>query len=150
MLEFGTSKTSARPFLFPALEKSKAVIRARFATALDKVIDRAAKTLSVTNKGELFKEYPLVALELPSSARGKDPVATQVKEKVALKGSERVAFGGRDYAGSERWILLGLTNAIIRSAATDGSAPPPGIIVSQEDIEEIFPLVARGTSVTIR
>jgi hypothetical protein len=27
---------------------------------------------------------------------------------------------------------------------------PPGIVVTQEDIEEIFPLVSRGTSVTIQ
>ena len=114
------------------------------------VLDRGAKTLSVMNKGELFKEYALLALDLPASARGKNVVTSQVKDKIALKGSERVAFGSRDYAGSDRWIMLGLTNAVIRSAPVDGSAPPPGIIVSQEDVEEIFPLVTRGTSVTIQ
>ena len=41
MLEFGTVKIAARPFLFPALEKSKAFIRKRFDQALDKTIDRA-------------------------------------------------------------------------------------------------------------
>lgn len=42
MLEFGTTKMAARPFLFPALEKSKPFIRARFDQALSKTIDRAA------------------------------------------------------------------------------------------------------------
>lgn len=119
------------------------------------VIDRAAKTLSVMNKGQLFKEYPLLSLELPAAARGKDPVETKVADKIALNGPNRVAFGARDYVGSERWVMLGLTNAVIRGqpdadASGQASAVPPGIIVSQEDIEEIFPLVTRGTSVTIQ
>ena len=41
-LEFGTRKVAARPFLFPALERSKPWIKDRFDRALDKVIDRAA------------------------------------------------------------------------------------------------------------
>jgi LysM repeat protein len=114
------------------------------------VIDRTAKTLSVLNKGLLFKEYPLLALELPAAARGKSPVQTQVKEKIALKGPDRVAFGSRDYTGSERWIMLGIPNAVIRGQFDPTAAMPPGIVVSQEDAEEIFPLVTRGTSVTIQ
>jgi hypothetical protein len=119
------------------------------------VIDRAAKTLALTNHGQLLKEYPLLALDLPAAARGKDPVATQVKDKVALHGAERVAFGGRDYVGSERWLMLGIANAVVRGRpdpdASGQPAPmPPGIVVSQEDIEEIFPLVSRGTPVTIQ
>lgn len=43
MLEFGTSRMEARPFLFPALERSKPKIKARMEAALDKTIDRAAK-----------------------------------------------------------------------------------------------------------
>lgn len=43
MLEFGTSKMAARPFLFPALEKNKQKIRKRIEAALDKTIDRATK-----------------------------------------------------------------------------------------------------------
>ena len=42
-LEFGTSKMAARPFLFPALEKSKPRIKRRIESALDRTIDRAAK-----------------------------------------------------------------------------------------------------------
>lgn len=114
------------------------------------VLDRQAKTLTVLNKGQLFKEYPLLAMELPGSARGKAAVQTQIKDKIAIKGADRVAFGSRDYAGSERWLMLGLTNAVIRGKPDDGTAMPPGIVVSQEDIEEIFPLVAQRTSVTIQ
>jgi LysM repeat protein len=114
------------------------------------VIDRQAKTLSVLNKGQLFKEYPLLALDLPGAARDKEPVQTQIKDKIAIKGAGRVAFGSRDYVGSERWLMLGVTNAVIRGKPEDSSTMPPGIVVSQEDIEEIFPLVAQRTPVTIQ
>lgn len=43
MLEFGTSKMAARPFLFPALEKNKEKIRKRIEASLDKTIERATK-----------------------------------------------------------------------------------------------------------
>ncbi len=107
------------------------------------------------NHGQLLKEYPLLALDLPSAARGKNAIPTQVKDKVAINGAGRVAFGSRDYVGSERWLMLGVANAIVRGRpepdANGQPAPmPPGIVVSQENIEEIFPLVSRGTPVTIQ
>lgn len=40
-LEFGTRHIAPRPFLFPALERSKAFIRARFEQALAKTVDRS-------------------------------------------------------------------------------------------------------------
>ncbi|MGH8046145.1 MAG: LysM peptidoglycan-binding domain-containing protein [Chthoniobacterales bacterium] len=119
------------------------------------VVDRTAKTLSVINKGKLFKEYPLLSLDLPVAARGTNPVQTQVKSKLAFKGADQIAFGSRDYVGSDRWIMLGIANAVIRGLPepdATGAAPamPPGIVVSQEDIEEIFPLVSQKTPVTIQ
>lgn len=119
------------------------------------VLDRKAKTLSLLNKGQLLKEYPLLSMELPGAARGKDPVTTAVKDKIAINGTERAAFGSRDYVGSDRWLMLGMANAVIRGRpeldASGQPAPmPPGIVVSQEDIEEIFPLVTRNTPVTIQ
>jgi HK97 gp10 family phage protein len=43
MLEFGTPKMAARPFLFPALEKSKAWIAARLQDAVRRGIERAGR-----------------------------------------------------------------------------------------------------------
>lgn len=119
------------------------------------VLDREAKTLTLLNKGQFFKEYPLLAMNLPGSAKGKAPVTTSIKDKVAIKGAERAAFGSKDYVGSERWLMLADGNAVIRGRpepdANGQPAPmPSGIVVSQEDIEEIFPLVSRGTPVTIQ
>jgi LysM repeat protein len=119
------------------------------------VVNRTAKTLSVLNKGKLFKEYPLLALDLPPTARSKNAVQTTVKSKLAFRGPEQVAFGSRDFVGSDRWIMLGIANAIIRGLPLDDQGNPqqqlpPGVVVSQEDIEEIFPLVSQRTPVTIQ
>lgn len=118
------------------------------------ILNREARTLTLFNRGVFFKEYPLLAMELPAAA-AKGEATTDVRDKVALRGGDRVAFGSKDYVGSERWIMLGVANAVIRGRPEPGAdgqpAPlPPGIVLSQEDIEEIFPLVSRGTPVTIQ
>jgi HK97 gp10 family phage protein len=43
LLEFGTTKMAARPFMFPALEKSRAWITGRLQDALRRGIERAGK-----------------------------------------------------------------------------------------------------------
>lgn len=111
------------------------------------VVDRAAGTVTLFNKGEFFKEYPTVALKTPGVSKS---AKTKVADKIALHGSNRVAFGEKNYAGSERWVMLGSAGLAIRSAPDGTEPPPPGIIVSQSDIEEIFLLVSRGTPVTIQ
>ena len=111
------------------------------------VVDRKAGTVTLLNKGQFFKEYATVALKTPgvsSSAK------TKVTDKIALQGSNRVAFGDKNYSGSERWVMLGSAGLVIRSVPEGAGAPPPGIIVSQPDIEEIFLLVSRGSPVTIQ
>ncbi len=118
------------------------------------VIDRAAKTLTIFNDGQFFKEYPLLAFEVPSMRSG-GPFETEVGEKLAQRGSDRVPFGSREYVGSDRWLMLKQSGVVVRGfpELTEDGQPntlPPGIVVSQEDIEEIFPLVARGTPVTIQ
>jgi len=103
------------------------------------IVDRASNTLTLTNRGEFLKEYTL-----QSSVPGSSAVDTVVKDKIAVRDGKRVVFGGKDYPGSERSILLEQGNLTIRSSG--GS----GVLVSQEEIEEIFPLVSRGSRVTIR
>lgn len=106
------------------------------------VVDRATSTLTLFNKNVFFKEYPLLA-PVPGSAS----VDTTVREKIATRDAKRVIFGGVDYPGSERTISLEQNAPSIRGgSATTGGA----IVVSQYDIEEIFPLVTRGTRVIIR
>lgn len=118
------------------------------------VIDRAAKTVTLQNAGAFVREYPVVSLKLPPSAASGN-VVTKVNDKLAMKGNARVAFGTKDYDGSDRWIMLGLAGVAIRGTpapAADGSpAPmPPGIVLDPADAGEIFVLTTRGTPVTIK
>lgn len=111
------------------------------------VVDRKAHTVTLLNDGEFVKEYPTISLKTGGVAGG---TQTKVADKIALQGSNRVAFGAKDYAGSDRWVMLAASGLAIRGMPPAATAPPPGIVVSQPDIEEIFLLVSRGTPVTIQ
>ncbi len=118
------------------------------------IVDRQAMTLTLLDQGQFFKEYPLVALDAPSLKSGA-AVQSEVTDKLALAGSNRVTFDSKDYIGSDRWIMLKQNGVVIRGlpespGAGQPAAVPPGVVVSQEAIEEIFPLVSRGDAVTIQ
>jgi len=115
------------------------------------LIDPATSILEVWNDGEFFKQYPILSFRVPGDASG---MATEVVDKLAMKGNTRVAFGGADYTGSDRWIMLG-RGITIRAMPESGAggeavAIPAGIVLSRADVEEIFALVRRGTPVTIQ
>jgi LysM repeat protein len=115
------------------------------------VADRGANTLTVLNGGEFFKEYP--ALGFRVNLPGSKPVEAKVADKIAVKGEKRVAFGDRDYVDSDRSILLSSGGVMIRGlpeGVTDAGAMPAGIVLSREDIDEVFLLVSKGNPVTIR
>ncbi len=110
------------------------------------VVDRQARTVTVFNHGEFFKEYPATSVKIPGSAA---PIKTKVADKLALQGTIRVPFGDKNYPGSERWLMLGTSGVALRGLSeADGSAPA-GIILSPADMEEIFVLVSQGSPVTI-
>ena len=111
------------------------------------VVDRKAGTVTLFNKGQFFKEYRTLSLKTPGVATS---AKTKVADKIVLRGSNRVAFGDKNYSGSERWVMLGSAGLAIRSLPEGAENPPPGIIVGQDDIEEIFLLVSRGSPVTIQ
>jgi len=116
------------------------------------VIDRAAKTVTIQNAGAFVREYPIKSLKIPPTS---GTVQTKVSDKLAMKGDTRVAFGTKDYEGSERFVMLSLQGVMLRGApapAADGSEPPlpPGIVLEPADAAEIFLLTTRGTPVTIK
>ncbi|MCK9590361.1 MAG: LysM peptidoglycan-binding domain-containing protein [Terrimicrobiaceae bacterium] len=118
------------------------------------VVDRAAMTVTLQNAGVFVREYPVKSLKLPASA-STGTVQTKVGDKLAMKGNARVAFGTKDYEGSDRWVMLGLPGLVLRGTpppAADGSEVPmpPGIVLDPADASEIYVLTARGTPVTIR
>lgn len=121
--------------------------------AMSVFVDRASKTLTLLDEGNLFKEYPILALKIP--VKEGTTVDTTVSDRLAMRGSDRVAFGSGGYAGAERWLMLGSNGIVIRGVpeSADGEAPasmPPGVILDAADMAEIFPMVSRGATVTIQ
>ena len=76
------------------------------------MVDRKAGTVTLFNKGQFFKEYRTLSLKTPGVATS---AKTKVADKIALRGSNRVAFGDKNYSGSERWVMLGSAGLAIRS-----------------------------------
>ena len=111
------------------------------------VVDRKSGAVTLFNKDQFFKEYRTLALKTPGVATS---AKTKVADKIALRGSNRVAFGDKNYSGSERWVMLGSAGLAIRSLPEGAESPPPGIILAPADMEEIFLLVSRGSPVTIQ
>jgi len=111
------------------------------------VVDPKGRTITLFDGGAFFKKYPIVSEKMGRSA-GKG--TTKVTDKLALQGSDRVAFGSKNYAGCDRWIMLGRPGLVIRGLPEDaGETPPAGILLSPSDLEEIFLLVSPGVPVTI-
>ena len=118
------------------------------------VVDRKAHTVTVMNGGVFVREYPVKALKLPASA-ATGSVQTKVGDKLAMKGNARVAFGTKDYEGSDRWVMLAPGGIVLRGTpppADDGSETPmpSGIVLDPADAAEIYVLTTRGTPVTIK
>lgn len=112
------------------------------------VVTRSAGTVTLYNREEFVKEYAAASLKTPGLAAA--PVETKVVDKFALQDDKRVAFGEKNYAGSDRWIMLGASGLVIRGApASSGGPPPAGILLAPADLDELFLLVSRGTPVRI-
>lgn len=86
------------------------------------VVDRAGKTVTLLNAGAFVREYPILSLKLPPAAN-QGAVETKVTDKVAMKGNVRAAFGTKDFEGSERWVMLGVSGVVLRGAPTPPPAP---------------------------
>lgn len=114
------------------------------------LIDRKNHTLTLLNHGQFFKEYPILALKV-GNLPPHGTVQSKVTDKLAMQNGKRLAFGDKDYFGSERHILLAHSGLIIRSAPqnTPQDQMPGGIVLAAPDIEEMFAMVNRGTPVTI-
>lgn len=111
------------------------------------VLNPKKRTITLFDHGEFFKRYSIVS---EKAGRSAGPGTTKVSDKLALQGADRVAFGSKNYVGSDRWIMLARPGLVIRGLPEDaGETPPAGILVSPTDIEEIFLLVSRGVPVTI-
>lgn len=119
------------------------------------VVDRKSQKVVLLNKAKFFKQYKPTSWNLPVT-RTTGPIKSKVSDKIAWKDGKRVAFGSKEYAGSTRWIALGVTGYTIYSEPLDGavpsklSTPPTGIALRPEDAEELSTLLSKHVPVIIQ
>jgi len=108
------------------------------------VIGKSEQMLRLELGGLFFKEYPVVRFVLPPQL--KPPVKTEIKDRVAWFGENRVLFNDKNYLKSKKWIQTAHPGLIIRPFnGSDGGQQDFGILVAPEDMEELFTLVRVST-----
>lgn len=121
--------------------------------AFSLVIERKEKRVILFNHGTFFKQYKPRTWEIPAARGG--PVKTTVSETIAWRNGERVAFGTKEFAGSQRWITLAAAGYTLYAepaadAGDKATKPPGGIGLDPAQAEELATLVGRGVPVVIQ
>lgn len=114
------------------------------------VASRAEGRLFVLNGEEILLAYPLTFSRVPDSAVGE----TKVREKMALQGGNRFAFGTPGFITADKVITLEGSAPGFRVlpqdlAASTSSTLPAGLLLAPADLEELFLITQRGTPVLI-
>jgi LysM repeat protein len=113
-------------------------------------IGLATKDVTLLNHGAFFKWYQPLDFHLPANLH---PGQLKVIGKEAWSAGAPVAFGGKNYLGSSRWIVLS-GNVTIYSETNPANPnvqkPKSGIEISLDEMEELYSLVGKETPVTIR
>lgn len=114
-------------------------------------VDRESQTLTLQNHGEFFRAYRLLSVRLPSTPAG-SPSQSAVRETLVEADGKRLVFGDKNYAEGKRSIILSGSGVAILTAPAETPAEgmPPGILISESDMADIFVLLRRGTPVTIK
>jgi hypothetical protein len=114
-------------------------------------ISLANKDLTLLNHGVFFKWYRPTDYHLPANVT---PGQYKVIGKDAWSAGAPVAFGGKNYLGSSRWIVLNTGNITIYSETNPASPnvqkPKSGIEISADEMEVLYSLVGKDSPVTIR
>ncbi len=114
------------------------------------VIDRKQQTVLVLNHSKFFKEYHAASWSVPPVKKGQEkaPIAAKVGAKIAWHNGARVAFGTKDYAGSERWVEI--TSRGYTLYTEGGKKPTVGIGIAPDDMEELSTLLSKNVPVSIQ
>ena len=115
-------------------------------------VDRTTGTLRLDNRGAFLREYPLLSARLPGLPAD-TPAETRVVETVVNDANgRRVTFGQKNYDEGTRQIVLSSPGQSISGAdpGTPEAELPPGLVVKNTDLGEIFVLLRRGVPVTIK
>jgi LysM repeat protein len=108
-------------------------------------------TVTVFDGEALFKEYKILDRNLPADIKA--PVSTTVSERVAWHGDQPVNFTHPGYMSCAKWIRTGKIGLFIRQAdpGSDGGGEsrPYGVMVANEDLEELFTILRNGSKVDL-
>jgi len=107
------------------------------------ILDRKSHTITILNKGMFFRDYKVLSFKAPAA-----PANAKVTDKFAMLDSKRVPFGDKNYAQGDRVLMI--SGGVTIRGGAEGATMPAGVIVSPDDIDEIFLLVSRGTAVTMQ
>lgn len=140
----------------------------------DLVVDVSGKTVTVMREGRFFHQYSAIDLQLPPNL--KIPASLEVASKSAINLADGKVANPVTVAfiSAEKRIVLNrkgtsstalmISAPTVVKAQTDPSAPPKaipvdadeldsapttGLFLMAEDLEEIFPLLRRGSTVTL-
>ena len=114
------------------------------------VIDRKTHTVTLLNQGKFFKEYAAASWNAPTPKKGTEKIAlpAKVSKKEAWYNGAIVAFGSKEYAGSDRWVDLTVKGFTLYTEG--GQKPSAGIGMAPEEMEELSTLLRKGAPVVIR
>jgi len=115
-------------------------------------VDRAAGFLRLDNHGAFLREYPLLSARLPGLADGATANSRVVETTVTDENGRRLSFGQKGYSTATRAVILSAPGLSITGAdeGTPAEELPPGLVVKNSDLGEIFVLLRRGVPVTIQ
>jgi len=131
-------------FIFPDEPLTVYPLRFRVEISLGK------DTVTVFDGEALFKEYQILDRNLPSDIKA--PVATTVSERVAWYGDQPVNFTHPAYMSCAKWIRTGKIGLFIRQSnpgAEGGESRPYGVMLANEDLEELFTILRVGSKVDL-
>lgn len=113
-------------------------------------IDHKTKTVVLMNNGKFFKQYKVEPWSAPSR-KSSAPASAKVVDKSAWKGNQRIPFGAKEHDASGRWIGMSAAGYTLYSEGVDGVPKPEGggLGMKEEDMEELWTLINRGTPVSI-
>jgi len=115
------------------------------------VLSRAEGRLFIyDNEDALLLAYPVTE----SGVTGVEPGIGTIRERIATFPGGRPAFGTPEYIGADKRVMVdlaGIEFMALPEAAPDGETPalPRGFLLQRPDMEELFLMAKRGTSVTV-
>lgn len=113
-------------------------------------ISLAKKFVRVYQGEALFKEYAILDKNLPADLKA--PVSTTVSERVAWHDNQPVNFTHSQYMNCSKWIRTGKMGLFLRqnqSGGDGGEGRPFGVMLANEDLEELFTILRVGSKVDL-